>query len=92
MNSEKHEYKGHHIELRSPEPELEILESSQPLPPELFIDGKTVLYGRFPGGLYAIHENAFEWGEELLDVARKFIDYREHSINEISDTKLGKED
>jgi len=78
MKPEHQDYKGHHIELRAPdvgdrgafgverEPELELL-----------IDNMPVRYGQLPDGSYALHEYAYDWTDNLVDLAKKFIDYRD---------------
>ncbi len=69
MKPQHQEYKGHHIELREREGEREAK-------PELLIDKSPVLYGQLPNGLYFLHEYAFDWSKNLMDLARKFIDYK----------------
>jgi hypothetical protein len=65
MESERQEYEGHRIELREREGE-----------PELLIDNAPVRYGQLPNGLYFLHEYAYDWRDNLMDLARGFIDYR----------------
>jgi hypothetical protein len=63
------EYRGHHLELHWPEerPEAE---------PELLIDGEPMRYGQLPDGRYALEEYAYDWHDNLMDLARSYIDYR----------------
>jgi hypothetical protein len=80
MEPEHQDYKGHHIELRARdvgelrapgverEPELELL-----------IDDKPVRYGQLPDGSYALHEYAYDWSDNLMDLAKRFIDYRDRA-------------
>jgi hypothetical protein len=68
MEPERHEYKGHHIELRAREAE-----------PELLIDGEPVRYGQLPDGLYFLHDYAYDWQDNLIDLAQRFIDYRDRA-------------
>ena len=75
MEPEIQEYKGHRIELRTPEAERE-----EEL--ELLIDGELVRYGQLPDGSYALYEYAYDWHDSLIDVAKRFIDYRDR-VNEI---------
>ena len=65
MESERQEYEGHRIELREREGE-----------PELLIDNAPVRYGQLSNGLYFLHEYAYDWRDNLMDLARGFIDYR----------------
>src|SRR5215210_4911391 len=44
---------------------------------ELLIDDRPVRYGRLPDGRYALHEYAYDWQGDLIDLARRFIDYRD---------------
>ena len=73
------EYKGHRIELRAPEAlrarevELEV-EREEEL--ELLIDDRPVRYGQLPDGRYFLHEYAYDWRDDLVDLARGFIDYQ----------------
>jgi hypothetical protein len=83
MEPQRQEYKGHRIELRAPqgrEVRARAAEREEEL--ELLIDGEPVHYGRLPDGQYALHEYAFDWSNDLMDLARKFIDYRDRA-NEI---------
>ena len=69
------EYKGHRIELRArealrardvePEEELELLINDRPVP-----------YGQLPDGRYFLHDYAYDWRDNLMDLARGFIDYQ----------------
>ncbi|MFD0857141.1 hypothetical protein ACFQ07_33355 [Actinomadura adrarensis] len=65
MGSEHRDYNGHHIELVSRESGL-----------ELFIDGQQVAYGRLPEGDYFLHDYAYDWTDDLMDLAQRWIDYR----------------
>ena len=65
MKPQHQEYEGHHIELRDREGK-----------PELLIDESPVIYGQLPNGLYFLREYAFDWSKNLMDLAKKFIDYR----------------
>jgi hypothetical protein len=44
---------------------------------ELLIDDRPVRYGRLPDGRYALHEYAYDWQGDLIDLAQRFIDYRD---------------
>lgn len=69
MEPQRQEYKGHTIELRTPEGREEEL--------ELLIDKQPVRYSQLPDGRYALEEYAYDWQENLPDLARRFIDYRD---------------
>jgi hypothetical protein len=75
MQPDRQEYEGYRIELREREGEL-----------ELFIDDVPVRYGQLPDGLYFLHEYAYDPRDNLMDLARAFIDYR-HRVDEIRDER-----
>ena len=77
MESELQEYEGHRIELREREREGE---------PELLIDNAPVRYGQLPDGLYFLREYAYDWHDNLMDLARAFIDYRRR-VDELQDER-----
>ena len=80
MEPERHEYRGHNIELRAREGREERVgaaEHEEEL--ELLIDDETVRYGQLPDGQYALEEYAYDWTDDLLDLAQRFIDYRERA-------------
>jgi len=64
------EYKGHAIELRRGEGARE-----EDL--DLLIDGNPIRYGQLPDGRYALEDYAYDWQDDLFDLTRRFIDYRE---------------
>jgi hypothetical protein len=70
------EYKGHRIELHA----REALHSAREVEPqeelELLIDDTPVRYGQLPDGRYFLHEYAYDWRDDLMDLARGFIDYQ----------------
>jgi hypothetical protein len=77
MEPERHEYKGHRIELRAREAdELGTREAERAAEPELVIDDEPIPYGQLPDGRYFLHEYAYDWRDNLMDLARRFIDYR----------------
>jgi hypothetical protein len=80
MEPQRQEYKGHHIELRAREAHplrAPVAEREKDL--ELRIDDEPIRYGQLPGGMYALHEYAYDWTENLMDLARRFIDYRDRA-------------
>jgi hypothetical protein len=66
MKAKRHEYEGHFIEVR-PGKEL----------PELLLDNVPTRYGRLPDGSYFLDDYAYDWSDDLIEVARRYIDYRE---------------
>ena len=80
MEPEREEYKGHRIELRPREGrEAEREEDLDLQDLELRIDEQPVRYGQLPDGRYALEEYAFDSRDDLMDLARRFIDYRERA-------------
>jgi hypothetical protein len=86
MEPERHEYKGHRIELRPREGreevrarEAERAEDFELQDLELLIDEQPVRFGQLPDGQYALHEYAFDWTDDLIELARRYIDYRERA-------------
>ncbi len=74
MAQSRQEYRGHRIELRAREELREGLREEQP---ELLIDDEPVGYGQLPGGSYALNEYAYDWQDNLIDLAKRYIDYRD---------------
>ena len=74
------EYKGHRIELRAREQRArEALRASDVEPQEeleLLINDRPVPYGQLPDGRYFLHDYAYDWRDNLMDLARGFIDYQ----------------
>ena len=83
MDPERQEYKGHRIELRPREEararEAEREEDLELQDLELHIDEQPVRFGQLPDGRYALEEYAFDWRDDLMDLAQRFIDYRERA-------------
>ena len=80
MEQERREYKGHRIELRAREDREELAgaaEREEKL--ELLIDDETVRYRQMPDGQYALEEYAYDWTDDLMDLAQRFIDYRDRA-------------
>ena len=78
MATEQQDYNGHRIEIRSSASRDIGAAGATPKPGrELTIDGKPVGYGQLPDGSYALHEYAYDWSHDLMDLARRFIDHRE---------------
>jgi hypothetical protein len=68
MQPERHTYKGHRVELRRPDDDLTAREVEYGAQPELLIDGQSVRYGQLPDGSYALHEYAYDWDEDLIEL------------------------
>ena len=80
MEPERQSYKGHRIELRArAADELRAREVERDEELELLIDDQPVRYGQLPDGSYALHEYAHDWSDNLMDLAKKFIDYRDRT-------------
>lgn len=77
MEPERRQYKGHRIEVRARRARRP--SRAREAQPELLIDDQPVRYGRLPDGSYAIHEYAYDWHDDLIELAKKFIDYRDRA-------------
>jgi hypothetical protein len=78
MGPERQQYKGHRIELRARgEAELRAQEHGEEV--DLLIDNEPVPYDRLPDGLYFVREYAYDWTDNLMDLARRFIDHRDRA-------------
>lgn len=77
MENEPLEYKGHQIEVRSSQrDDLANVKATRDRKPELLIDEKPVNYGQLPDGMYFLDEYAYDWQDNLIDLAKRFIDYK----------------
>ena len=65
MTEHRREHRGQAVELRERDGE-----------PELLIDGKPASYGQLPDGQYFIYEHAYDWSDDLMEVATRLIDHR----------------
>jgi hypothetical protein len=73
MERKREKYKGHVIELR------EAREAATPSGDgglELLIDDVPVRYLQLPDGSYALYDYAYDWTNDLVELARRFIDYQ----------------
>jgi hypothetical protein len=68
MKSDRKTYRGRRIEIRHGERE-----------PELLIDNVPVSYGQLPNGQYFLDQYAYDWTDDLVDLAQRFIDYEEQA-------------
>lgn len=65
MKPECLEYEGHRIENREREGKLELL-----------IDNIRIRYGQMHNGMYFLHDYAYDHTDNLMELARRFVDYR----------------
>jgi len=65
MESKHQEYETHRIEVREREGE-----------PELLIDNVPIRYGQLPDGSYFLHKYAYDWSDNLMELAQRFIDHQ----------------
>lgn len=82
MKPEHHDYEGRRIALKDRQGKRELL-----------IDDQPVRYGQLPNGEYFLHDYAYDWSDNLVEVARRFIKYRQRVDKvrqERSSTKGGK--
>jgi len=92
MEPERQEYKGHRIELRPREGRQAEREDDLDLEDlELHIDEQPVRYGQLPDGRYALEEYAFDWRDDLIDLAQRYIDYRERVEESRREAESGEE-
>ena len=76
-----YEYQGHRIRLREREGK-----------PELLIDNMPVRYGQLANGKYFLHDYAFDWTDDLIELARRYIDYRRKAEEIRRERRAGKGD
>ncbi len=78
MKYEQQDHVGNRIEIRQGK-----------LEPELLNNGRQIAYGRLPDGKYFLHEYAHDWTDNLLDLARRYIDHAKHAA-EVRSKNAGK--
>jgi len=66
MKSERQKYLGRQIEIRDGKHGL-----------ELFIDNVPMGYGRLPDGQFFLDDYAYDWSDDLVELARRYISYRQ---------------
>lgn len=76
MDQDQEEYRGHRVELRARTERPEAAAEGPEAGPELLIDGEPIRYRRLPDGRYFLEEYAYDWQENLMELARRFIDYQ----------------
>ena len=81
MKPESIEHEGHQIEVR--------LQEGQP---RLLVDGIAVHFGRLPDGKYYLHDYAYDWSDDLIALAKRYVSYQSRA-REIQSkaTQRGKE-
>jgi hypothetical protein len=65
MKPEYQEHEGHRIEIRERKGK-----------PELLIDNVPLAYGRLPTGKFFLDDYAYDWTDDLVELARRYIAYR----------------
>jgi hypothetical protein len=65
MKPECQDHKGHRIEIHGRGDKSELL-----------IDNVPVAYGRLPNGMFFLHKYAYDWTDDLMELARRYISYR----------------
>ena len=65
MKKGNQDYKGRKIDLK--------VEGDRP---QLIIDGRRMRLGELPGGLYFLHEYAYDWTDDPVELGRRYVDYR----------------
>lgn len=76
MASETHDYKGHRITLSEPEVGGQGIAADVPT---LLLDDEPLAYGQLPGGEFFLHDYAYDWVDDLVEVAKRFIDHQERA-------------
>jgi hypothetical protein len=74
MGSEHRDYKGHRIELISREAGAARVREAES---DLLIDGKPTRYDRLPNGKYFLRDYAFDWTDDLMGLAERWVDYQD---------------
>jgi hypothetical protein len=67
MVPEPQEHKGRRVEVQTSASDQQVL----------LVDGEPVPYGRLPDGQYFLLEYAYDWSDDLMELATRWIDYRD---------------
>jgi hypothetical protein len=59
------EHEGHRIEIRERQGKVELL-----------IDNRPIRYGRLPTGKFFLEDYAYDWQDDLFELARRYVSYR----------------
>lgn len=81
MKPEHQEYEGHHVELRE-----------RGGKPELLIDNVPIRYGQLANGSYFLHEYAYDWTDNLMELAQRFIDHQSRANKIRREREAGKKE
>jgi hypothetical protein len=65
MKPEYQEHEGHRIEIRRHGEQTELL-----------VDNVPVKFGQLPNGKYFLDDYAFDWTDDLMELARRYISYQ----------------
>lgn len=65
MKPKAEKYGGSSIELREEKGEQ-----------MLMVNGEQLRYGRLPDGKYFLHDYAYDWTDDLMELGKKYIDYK----------------
>lgn len=65
MKAQHKDYEGHRIELKTSKDDM-----------QLMIDGVPHGFGQLPDGRYFLDDYAYDWCEDLLELAQRFIDHK----------------
>lgn len=68
MKPERQKHEGHQIELREREGE-----------PELLIDNVPVRFGKLPDGKYFLNDYAYDRTDDLMELARRYVEHQRKS-------------
>jgi hypothetical protein len=74
MESERLEYKAHNIELRDRATSMSLFREDEQ---ELLLDSNPLRYLQMPDGQYVLEDYAYESSDDLLDLAKRYVDYLE---------------
>ena len=79
MKPKYQEHQGHRIELHEREGK-----------PELLIDKKPMRYGQLANGSYFLHDYAYDWGDDLMELAGKYLDHQRKAVKIRRERQSGK--
>lgn len=80
MKPERKEYAGRRIEVREREGRLELLIDETPVP-----------YGRLPDGKHYLDDYAYDWADDLVDLAQRFVDHQRRAEKIRQEQKAGRQ-
>jgi hypothetical protein len=59
------QHKGRRVEMRTPASGEQVL----------LVDGQPLAHGRLPDGQYFLRDYAYDWSDDLTELATRWIDY-----------------